>query len=335
MILTYKVKHNMDFGDELRKAKRVANYAVKTKSRSSADVADIGLKSMISNQILKKYSGNKKIKRVKRVNLIVPSQGIQCNQISKEIYIPCLDLRFNYQFPNDFVKINQIEINKEYCFVSVTKVELEQLNTDGFIGVDLNTTEHVVVIADPSTGKVKKLGKKCYHTHKKYSNTRKRLQHQGKFAKLACVKNRESRIVLDTNRKISRAIVDEAKRVNKAIVLEDLTGIRRNKKQKRSFKYALHSWSFYQLREFISYKAKLLGVPVVFIPPHYTSQMCSRCGQVGNRQGKTFKCPHCGHVDHADVNAAFNISKLWHRSIAFQTEMDATGTLISPKSKCA
>ena len=334
MILTYKVKHNTDFSDELRKAKRVAQHALKTKSRTSADVTDIGLKSMIANQILKKYSGNKKIKRVKRVNLIVPSQGIKCNQVAREIYIPSLNLRFNYQFPNDFVKINQIEINKEYCFVSVTKLELGQLNTDGFIGVDLNTTSHVAVVANPSTGTVKKLGKKCYHIHKKYSCIRKHLQRNGKFVKLARVKNRESRIVRDTNHKVSRAIVDYAKRVNKAISLEDLTGIRRNKKQRKSFKYALHSWSFYQLRQFIVYKAKLLGVPVVFIPPQYTSKNCSRCGQVGNRQGKTFKCPLCGHVDHADANAAFNIAaKPW--LIASKTEIGATGTLMSPKRRCA
>jgi putative transposase len=70
MILTYKVKHNQNLSVELEKGKQVALFALKTKSRSSKDVKHIGLKSAIANQILKKYSSNKKLKRIKSKSLV-------------------------------------------------------------------------------------------------------------------------------------------------------------------------------------------------------------------------------------------------------------------------
>jgi putative transposase len=303
MILTYKIKHNKDFSSMLAKAKQVADFAVLTKTRSSKDVKQFGLPSTISNQILKKYSSNKKIKRVSRVNLIIPNQGIKYKD--EIIKVSCIKLELN--FKKKFNKINQIELNKEYAFVSVTVDDGTIFKPTGVLGIDLNATGHVAVMSNPGSGKIWKLCKKAGHVHKKYKDIRRNLQKKGLYKAVKKIKNRESRIVKDLNHKISAKIIKEAKKQQTEIVMEELKGIRKNKKHSKSFNGTLNSWSFYQLKQFIEYKAKLHGVTVTSIDPRYTSQQCSRCGLLGVRKGKKFKCPHCGHVDHADVNASFVI----------------------------
>jgi IS605 OrfB family transposase len=66
------------------------------------------------------------------------------------------------------------------------------------------------------------------------------------------------------------------------ITLEDLTGIRNrttvSKAQRRDHEF----WSFGQLREFITYKAAIAGVPLVFVDPAYTSQECPICRSVSS-----------------------------------------------------
>jgi putative transposase len=308
MILTYKIKHGKDFSNELRKAKQIANYAIRTHSRSSKDVKHIGLKSMIANQILRKYSNDRRANKVNKVKLAIPNQGIKVDRATRTILAPCLKLSLRYEFPDNFEKINQIEVGEEYAYVSVSIPKPELVKAEKWLGVDRNTTGHIAVISDPETGKVVKLGKSAIHIHQKYKNIRKDLQHKGKYGKVKRIKNRESRIVRNINHKVSRKIVNIAKDSGKGIKLEDLTGIR-GSKTARSFRYSKYSWSFYQLQNMIEYKAKLFGVEVAYVDPHYTSQECSICGHIGDRNGKSFKCPHCGHVDHADSNAGFNIAK--------------------------
>jgi putative transposase len=311
MILTYKIKHNRNFSIELNKAIKIANFAIKNRTLSSKNVKHFGLKSIISNQILKKYSRNRKCKTINSVKLTIPNQGISVNKELRTIRIICLNLIINYKFNNNFIKINQIEIDKKYCYVSCLFENNKEIKTNNYLGIDLNTTSHCAVIANKKTGKVIKLGKQANHIHLKYKNIRKKLQKKGTNYQLKQIKNREQNIIKDLNHKISRKIVNLAKENNCGIKLENLINIRenRNNKTQHSFKYSLNSWSFYQLKQMIEYKSKILGIPVIYIDPHYTSQRCSRCGLIGNRNDKGFRCDSCGHVDHADSNAAFNIAK--------------------------
>lgn len=305
MILTYKVRHNRDFSTELRKAKQIAKFAIANRRKlSSKHVAHIGLKSAISNQILREYGRNKKCKKVSHIKLIVPNQAIQFSD--NEINVVCLGLKLGFDKP--CIKINQIEIDKEWCYVSVTVVDEPQFNVEGWVGVDRNTTGHCAVAACTKTGKLMFLGKQAQHIHTKYSRIRKKFQRFKKLSKLKTIKNRESNITKDLNHKISRKVVNYAKQQHCGIKLEKLEGIRQRTKQAKSFKYSLHSWAYYQLQQFLEYKAQLAGVPVAYIEPAYTSQTCHRCGQLGDRSGKAFECPVCGYASHADGNAAWNIA---------------------------
>ncbi len=307
MLLTYKIKHYRDLDQELIKARLIAQFALETKSRSSKDVKDIGLPSAISNQILKKYSNNKTIKRIRKVVLTVPGQGIKADKDNHIITITCLKLKLAYFFANSFSKINQIELDHTYAYVTVFIEERAQIEASSYVGVDLNTLGHCAVMADPLTGKVLKLGKKAAHIRAKYANQRRHQQKKGNYKKLKKTKDKERRITKDMLHKVSRALVDYAYEHKVGIKLEKLKGIRK-RKTAHSFKHFLNSWAYYKLDSYIEYKSKLLGVPVMYIDPRYTSKDCSKCQQRSNRHKKVFKCRECGHVDHADVNAAFNIA---------------------------
>jgi putative transposase len=74
----------------------------------------------------------------------------------------------------------------------------------------------------------------------------------------------------------------------------------------------LHSWSFYQLKSFIAYKAQRAGVPLFEVDPRNTSRTCPACGCVDKRNRKTqssFLCIVCGFAGLADYIASVNIGR--------------------------
>jgi len=329
--LVIKIKHNTDLTDSLNKAIMIADFAIKHRHElSSANVKDIGLPSAISNQILRKYGKNKKCKHINpdKIKLVAPAQAIKV--LDNTITIVPLKLIIINQSKYNISKVNQIELDHTYAYVCFTVEDKPQQDVQNYVGVDLNATSHCAVLANPKTGKILKLGKQAPHIHKKYKALRSHLQKKKLFKKLKQTKGKESRIVRDINHKISKKIVDYCIKNNSGIKLEKLTNIRRNKKNSKTFRYALNSWSYYQLGQMICYKAQLQGIPVQYINPFNTSKTCSKCGNIGNRKGKLFKCSNCKHTDHADVNAGFNIATSVE-IICVKKEIDVNGCTDKPK----
>lgn len=320
-IKTFKVKHGKNFDELLEKACLVAVFALKQKledkkSPTSKDVKAIGLKSEISNQILRKYYLNKKLKSVKKasVKLTVPGQYLKLHKNIKNVYVTCLKTTLNFWCDTaEIQKINQIEFDKTYAYISCSFEALpETQEPETWIGIDLNSTSHSIVLANQKTGKVKKYGKQIPHIQQKYKKIRKHLQSKGVFSLHEKLKHRATNKVNDQLHKITKAIVAEAKETGCGIKLENLKGIskKKTKKHHKESNFTLNSWPFFKFKQLLTYKAILSGVSVIEICPAGTSQNCSRCGLKGNRDRKLFRCEQqsCEHVDHADVNAAFNIA---------------------------
>ncbi len=114
--------------------------------------------------------------------------------------------------------------------------------------------------------------------------------------------------------KVSRQRQEFAKRVaycviqsNDLVAYEDLnvSGMVRNRKLAKSISDA--GWNIF--RQWLEYFGYKYGKITVAVPPHNTSQDCSNCGQKVQKSlsTRTHICPHCGHIQDRDFNAARNI----------------------------
>ncbi|ABD03632.1 RNA-guided endonuclease InsQ/TnpB family protein [Synechococcus sp. JA-2-3B'a(2-13)] len=219
-----------------------------------------------------------------------------------------------------------------YIQICVEKKPPKQQDTDKVIGVDLGRTD----IAHTSEGDNWN-GQQLNKVRDHYSRLRAVLQRKASkgtrssrrrcrelLQRLSGKERRfqsRQRCVAKTwvNHRISKAIVSRAKATNSAIALEDLTGIRERVNQQprsKTERRRANSWAFYQLRQFLEYKARVAGVSLILVPPAYTSQTCHRCLHIhpdpaqSYRSGKSFKCGHCGWEGDADLNGANVIALL-------------------------
>ncbi len=213
-----------------------------------------------------------------------------------------------------------VEINGMwFLHISATKFvgEYDVSNAKNVVGVDRGL--RFLAVTYDSKGKTKFFdGKRIMEKRENFAKVRAELQCRGtKSAKrrLREISGRENRWMTDVNHQLSKTLV-QMYGPDTVFAIEDLTSVsfskenlRRPKKGKRD----LRSWAFYQLEQFLGYKAALNGSCVVKVSAAYTSQRCPKCGSIrkDNRKHETheYSCS-CGFRSNDDRSAAMNIHLL-------------------------
>jgi len=219
-------------------------------------------------------------------------------------------------------------VRKDYGFelhLSVSK-EVEPVKTyDGVVGVDMGLNKLAVSVSLPDRQT------HCYGTHigdiqAKYYFLRRNCSNGYVRRKWD---NKDSNKIDDICHQISRKIVDTAKEKNLLIVLGVLDGIQEQDKG-RKMNRKLHNFPHWKLRDYIKYKAKWEGIEVIEVSEAYTSQRCSRCGEIGDRHKGRFRCDNCGLETDSDKNGAHNIAR---RGIGKynETSSDVRGVVTTPE----
>jgi len=166
-------------------------------------------------------------------------------------------------------------------------------------------------------------------------------------AELAALRARERRRRLDFCAQTAHQLAT----ANAVVVLEDL----KTRNMTRSAKGTLHApgrnvasksglnrailgkgWHQFSLA--LSSAARYTGTTVVAVPAAYTSQRCSQCGHVDPKSRESqavFRCTHCSHSEHADVNAANNILAAGLAVTVCEDQTQPAGRARSPKQEPA
>jgi putative transposase len=194
------------------------------------------------------------------------------------------------------------------------------------VGIDLNETNALVAVdADNrelfiSGHETKVRNRITAHTVSRVQKKRATKKAEGQDTRgvrraLKRLNHRRSRRTHDFACRVARDLMAFAP-VGSVLVFEDLNLPRPEKSQTRgaALRRRLSLWQYAAITAAVKNRAERAGIAMATVNPAYTSKRCSRCGLLGARKRHSFTCSHCGHAQHADVNAARNIRNLFVQS---------------------
>lgn len=206
-----------------------------------------------------------------------------------------------------------------YLHIPVTKIveDFQNEHVRHVVGIDRGL--RFLTVSYDEQGKTEFVsGRKIATKRHKFQEVRKQLQSKGTKAakrRLKAISGRENRWMSDMNHQISKTLVQKYGK-DTLFVLEDLTGVsfEENKLSPNAKRnYDLRSWAFYQLEQFLTYKAHENRSEVLKVSARYTSQRCPKCGTIhkGSRDHHKhlYSC-QCGYKSNDDRIGAMNIQLL-------------------------
>ena len=208
--------------------------------------------------------------------------------------------------------------DKWYMHISATKELPDYVKESSQHVVGIDRGLRFLATAYDEKGKTKFFrGQEVIRKRRKFKKLRAQLQAKGtKSAKrrLKKIGQRENRWMTDINHQLSKTLVDHYG-PHTLFVLENLVNVRfSTEKVAKNKRYEQVSWGFFQLGQFLTYKAHLNGSEVVQVSAKYTSQRCPKCGRIWKNNRKhdyhLYVCDRCGYKSNDDRIGAMNIQLL-------------------------
>ena len=214
------------------------------------------------------------------------------------------------EFPTKQIKRVRIVRRADGYYVQFcvdTERKVEHVPSGKQLGIDVGLKAYLTdsegrTVENPrhyrkAENKLKRLQRRLSRKQKRSAN-RKKARKQLAKQHLKVQRQRE-----DFARKTANAYVSSSD----LIAYEDLQI--RNMVRNRKLAKSIHDAGWGIFLQWVKRYADLHGIPVIAVPPHYTSQKCSDCGTIVKKSLsiRTHICTGCGVVLDRDHNAALNI----------------------------
>ncbi len=201
----------------------------------------------------------------------------------------------------------------QFCIDAERRVSVEA--SGKAVGIDLGLTHFYTdsegaTVENPRHLRRSEQALKRLHRRvsSKVKGSKNRVKARGKLARKHLKVRRQRR---DFAVKTARALIMS----NDVIAYEDLRV--RNMVKNRHLAKSISDAGWRTFVSWLDYLAHVYGKVVVAVPPHYTSQECSECGERVKKalSERTHVCPRCTAVLDRDHNAARNILALGVRQL--------------------